>query len=225
MSVSRIISAALRGLLPFLLLSLAAAACAREETPGDFDYYVLALSWSPTFCGAKSAQAESEQCAPGRRYAFVVHGLWPQYTSGWPDFCETRERWVDEERIAEMMPIMPSKKLVIHQWRKHGSCSGLSQRDYFALVLSTREGLRIPARYLSPGADLVTTPEQLVEDFVQSNRALTQDMISVQCGSSTGAARLEELRICLDRQGAFAPCGRNERRNCQARTLLLPRVR
>lgn len=216
----------MRFLIPFILaLFIPASAAADEERPRVFDYYVLAMSWSPTFCGSKNARAEREQCAPGRKFAFVVHGLWPQYAEGWPDFCDTGERWVSEEQIDRMMDIMPSKKLIIHQWRKHGSCSGLSQEDYFETTRLWRDRLRIPARYLSPGADVMTTPDQLVQDFVKSNRDLTLDMISVQCGNAKGQARLEELRICLDRTGAFTSCGRNEQRRCQASELILPRVR
>jgi ribonuclease T2 len=212
-------------LLLITILLWVSPAFAREEKPGQFDYYVLVLSWSPTFCGTNAAQTEAAQCAPGRRLAFVVHGLWPQYQQGWPDFCDTREGWVNEEQIQQMMDIMPSKRLVIHQWRKHGSCSGLSQQDYFEATRSAREALRIPARYLSPGADLVVTPQQLVSDFTKSNRGLLTEMVSVQCGHGKGTASLRELRICLDRAGAFAPCGENERRQCQARQLILPKVR
>jgi ribonuclease T2 len=170
-------------------------ATAKVAVPGEFDYYVLALSWSPSYCAGEAGRNDHQQCAPGRRFAFVVHGLWPQYARGWPEFCRTRENWIPQELIDGVMDVMPSKRLIIHQWKKHGSCSGLTQSVYFNEVETLFGRLRIPARYLSPQAPIMVTPEQLVTDFVKSNVALTADMLSVQCGNATGQVRLSELRV------------------------------
>ena len=206
-------------------LSLADTAYAKAQKPGQFDYYVLALSWSPSYCAGEAGQNDSQQCAPGRRFAFVVHGLWPQYAKGWPEFCETRENWVPQKLIDGMMDVMPSKKLIIHEWKKHGTCSGLSQAEYFSSARQIFGGLRIPARYLSPQALVTITPEQLVTDFVKSNKALTADMLSVQCGNATGQARLSELFVCVNKAGSFTACGANEKRQCRAKTIVMPPVK
>jgi ribonuclease T2 len=206
-------------------LSLADTAYAKAQKSGQFDYYVLALSWSPSYCAGEAGQNESQQCAPGRRFAFVVHGLWPQYANGWPEFCETRENWVPQKLIDGMMDVMPSRKLIIHEWKKHGTCSGLSQVEYFNSARQIFGGLRIPARYLSPQAPVTITPRQLVVDFVKSNKALTADMLSVQCGNATGQARLSELFVCVNKAGSFTPCGTNEKRQCRAKTIVMPPVR
>ncbi len=161
----------------------------------------------------------------GRRFAFVVHGLWPQYERGWPRNCDSSEPRVPEERIGAMLDIMPSRNLVIHEWRKHGSCSGLSQKDYFGATRSFFGKVRIPARYVAPRADIVTTPVQLAADFVKTNRELTAAMISVQCGNARDRARLAELRICFDKAGSFIACGANEAAQCRARQLVMPPVR
>ncbi len=191
----------------------------------DFDYYVLALSWSPTYCAGDRGQDDFQQCAPGRKFAFVAHGLWPQHNRGWPQDCPTRENWVEQEQIDGMMDIMPSKRLIIHEWKKHGTCSGLSQEGYFSTVRRMFGQVRIPARYLSPQADVEVTSEQLIADFVKSNKGLTSRMLSVQCGNGTGRERLSELRICVDKSGVFAACGVNEKRQCRAETLVLPPVK
>jgi ribonuclease T2 len=208
-----------------LLLACALPATARGPRSGVFDYFVLSLSWSPTYCATPAGERDNSQCAPGRRFAFVLHGLWPQYDKGWPENCETRESWVDEDQIAAMMDIMPSRKLIIHEWKKHGTCAGVSQADYFRASRLLFEKVRVPARYLSPTADVITTPEQLVTDFVKTNRDITASMISVQCGNARDRARLSELRICLDKRGNFAACGANELRACRAKTLVMPQVR
>lgn len=198
-----------------------ASAAAKAPVPGAFDYYVLALSWSPTYCAGEAGRNDHQQCAPGRRFAFVVHGLWPQYSKGWPEFCRTRETWIPQNLIDSVMDVMPSKRLIIHEWKKHGSCSGLSQAGYFLTAEAIFRAVKIPARYLSPLAPVTVTPDQLVTDFVKSNKALTMDMLSVQCGNATGKARLSELRVCVNKQGSFTACGRNEARQCKAKTLVL----
>jgi ribonuclease T2 len=216
------LAAAVTFLLAVLLTGLASA---RDTRPGDFDYLVLSLSWSPTYCDGPAGLDDHQQCAPGKRFAFVVHGLWPQYMRGWPEYCATRETWVPQQLIDTLLPIMPSKKLIIHEWKKHGSCSGLTMANYFKVTQLLFQKVNIPARYLSPQAPVLTTPEQLVTDFVKTNRDLGAEMLSVQCGNARDRARLSELRICIDRRGSFRQCGSNEERQCQARTLVMPPVR
>ena len=210
-----------------IILNLVFAEVSRAEVqkPGQFDYYVLALSWSPSYCDGQAGQNDNQQCAPGRRFAFVVHGLWPQYDRGWPEYCATNEVWIPQKLIDGMMDVMPSKKLIIHEWKKHGTCSGLSQADYFGSVRQIYGSLRIPARYLTPRAMVTITPEQLVTDFVKSNRGLTADMLSVQCGNARDRARLSELRVCVKKTGSFTTCGENETRQCRAKTIVLPPVK
>jgi ribonuclease T2 len=207
------------------LLNAPTALSRQADRPGIFDYFVLSLSWSPTYCAGPDGADDRQQCAPGKRFAFVVHGLWPQYRQGWPEYCVTQENWVPEGVIGSMLDIMPSRKLIIHEWKKHGSCTGVSIADYFRATRLLFERVKIPARYVSPTAPVTTTPEQLVSDFVKTNRNLTADMISVQCGNARDRARLSELRICLDRRGNFSQCGANEKRQCVARTLVMPPVR
>jgi ribonuclease T2 len=198
---------------------------AKTPVVGRFDYYALSLSWSPSYCEAQSQERNDPQCDPGRDFAFVVHGLWPQYDRGWPESCRTREPWVPEDLIGAMLDIMPSKRLIIHEWKKHGSCSGLKMREYFDETRELFGKVRIPARYLAPTADVSTTPDQLVSDFVKTNAGLTGDMLSVQCGNARDRARLAELRICFSKMGDFQHCGANERRSCRAKTLIMPKVR
>lgn len=218
-------SGGIAGLLFAVTFALAPPASARDSSPAQFDYYTLALSWSPTYCASDAGKDDRQQCGLGRAYAFVVHGLWPQYARGWPEHCRLRERWVPDGLIDTMLDIMPSKKLIIHEWRKHGSCSGLGIQPYFDLTRQLFEKVRIPARYLSPRAPVVTTPGEIVSDFLKTNRDLEADMLSVQCGNSRGAARLAELRVCFGKNGNFQSCGINERRQCRAERLVLPPVR
>jgi ribonuclease T2 len=216
---------ALPCLLAAVLLALAAGSARPGARTGAFDYLVLALSWSPTYCASDDGRGNGSQCAPGRRYAFTVHGLWPQFDKGWPEYCASGERYVPEVLIDGMLDIMPSKRLVIHEWRKHGTCSGLSQEGYFAATRALFAKLRIPARYLAPRAAIETTPETLRADFLKTNAWLSEDMMSVQCGNRRDTARLSELRLCFSRDLKPRPCGDNERHQCAAAALILPPVR
>ena len=64
--------------------------------PGKFDYYVLALSWSPEFCHSHPANA---QCSG--HFGFVVHGLWPQFVDGYPEHCSTQPGLADPSSMTD----------------------------------------------------------------------------------------------------------------------------
>ena len=117
---------------------------------GDFDYFALVLSWSPTYCAGEGDRNEA-QCNGKRPYAFVLHGLWPQYTKGWPDSCRTDKKpWVPQATIDRMLDIMPSPRLVIHEYRKHGTCSGLEPEGYYGLSRRLFSSVKIPPRFVMP---------------------------------------------------------------------------
>jgi ribonuclease T2 len=196
---------------------------------GSFDYYVLALSWSPTYCAARKGNRYDPQCDARRQrpYAFVLHGLWPQYERGWPQDCTSPDRgWVPGPVADRMLDIMPSRKLIFSQYRKHGTCSGLGVDRYFGLARRLYESVKIPPRFVGLADDrMLISPSDLVSEFLAANPDLRPDMIVVQCGGPGN--RLREVRICFDRSGAFRACGANEnqRRLCSANRMYVPPVR
>ena len=121
--------------LSFLVGSadIAAAQDRRQNEPGQFDFYVLALSWSPSFCeaaGERGRDARSSNAA-ARPYSFVVHGLWPQYENGFPEFCQRPAPRLNRNIVSSMLDLMPAPRLIFHEWDKHGTCSGLSPQRLF----------------------------------------------------------------------------------------------
>lgn len=222
---SPLFAAAVFVLAAVLLIASTPRGSARDETAGIFDYWTLVLSWSPTYCASAAGRRDQGQCGAGRRYAFVVHGLWPQYDSGWPDFCRGGRKWVPSHVIDATLSVMPSKRLIIHEWRKHGSCAGLRPEAYFGRIRKLFAAVKIPARYLSPNRPVMTTPDQMRRDFVSTNRWLKPAMISINCGNRRDRARLRDVRVCFDRKFVPVPCGANERRQCRAGLLVLPPVR
>ncbi len=196
----------------------------KKSKAGVFDYYSLVLSWSPTFCDSNAGRRDRAQCGKNRHYAFVVHGLWPQHEKGWPQNCRVKkgEFYIPRKVINNMLDIMPSKRLVIHEWKKHGTCSGLSNKDYFGVTRDLFKRIKIPARYQQPNSYITTTPKQLESDFIEANEGLDASMISVQCGRRK---RLKEIRVCFTKDLKLRSCGSNEKRECRANALVLPPVR
>lgn len=194
----------------------------RQNEPGKFDFYVLALSWSPSYCEAMEERGREarEQCG-ARPYSFVVHGLWPQYERGFPEFCQVPAPKLDRSIVSSMLDLMPSPRLVFHQWDKHGTCSGLAPRAYFEAVRKARAGVRIPSEYLDVKTPLTVTPDEVEAAFVQANPGLTRAGIAVTCDSR----RLHEVRICLTKDFKFRDCPEVDRRACRRERLLMPPVR
>ncbi|MFM9846346.1 MAG: ribonuclease T2 family protein [Hyphomicrobiaceae bacterium] len=194
---------------------------------GRFDYYALVLSWSPTFCASQRDRNEPQcNARDGRQYAFVLHGLWPQHERGWPQDCPTRDRpFVPRPTIDRMLDIMPSPRLVIHEYRKHGTCSGLSPDAYYDLARRLYAKVKIPPRFVRPNQSFFVTPGDLREEFLSANPTLKDESVAVACGGPGG--RLREVRICFSREGEFRPCGRNEdaRRLCSQPRMYVPPVR
>ncbi len=208
-----------------LLLTPCAGVLQAGGKPGKFAYYVLALSWSPTYCESEGRGRKDAQCSGARPYAFVLHGLWPQYAKGWPENCDIGKKpWVPREVIDSMLDIMPARRLVIHEYNKHGTCSGLSPRDYFALSRALFEQVRVPARYLDPRKFATVTPGQIESDFLSTNPALSPEMISISCGARR---RLREVRICFSTGRKPIPCGDNEDQSklCRLDKIVMPPVR
>jgi ribonuclease T2 len=201
----------------------------RNDQPGVFDYYVLALSWSPTYCASRRDNRYEPQCdrRSGRPYAFVLHGLWPQFNRGWPQHCQSADRGYVPRPVANrMLDIMPSDKLIFNEYRKHGTCTGLGVDGYFDLARRFYETVKIPERFVGLTDDRLTiSPEELVADFLSANPDLKPDMIAVVCGGS--GDRLREVRICFDKGGSYRACGRNEdrRKLCSADRMYVPPVR
>jgi ribonuclease T2 len=203
-----------------VLLLQAAAARAQDHEPGRFDYYVLVLSWTPTYCAHEGDERGDRQCTARRPHGFTLHGLWPQYFDGWPQGCWSGKRpWVPEPVIEAMHDIMPSKNLVIHEYREHGTCAGLSPENYFDLSRDLYERIEIPSRFESLDDPLVLPPETIEREFLHANSWLRPEMMSVTCRKGA----LLDVRICFGRDLAPRACGRNEeRRVCRAPRTTVP---
>ena len=218
-------------------LGAALAQDRRQNKPGEFDFYVLSLSWSPSFCEASGERARGReqkadlQCGP-RPFSFVVHGLWPQYEKGFPEFCQQPAPRLDRNIV--------SGRPLCHGWTSNrdprpsstspfGECRQSRNRRvisascfaYFEIIRKARAAVKIPENYLELSRPLTVTPDEVEEAFVTANPGLSRAGIAVTCD----ARRLQEVRICLSKDLKFRNCGQSERRLCRRDQLVMPPLR
>jgi ribonuclease T2 len=185
---------------------------------GDFDFYVLSLTWAPAYCAGENP--DPAECA-SRPRGFVLHRLWPQYETGYPDYCPSSEpRWLDDGILAAIADVMRSAGFAGYQWRKHGLCSGLAAGEYFATMRHAFAAVAIPPRYAGPPADVRVSPAAIETAFVAANPGLTTDAMSVQCRKG----RLTEIRICFTKELTFRRCLEVDDDTCRSTTIVVPAV-
>ena len=196
--------------LIFTLMIMAGALHADCEKAGKFDYYVLALSWTPTWCALEGDARGSEQCDASKDFGWTLHGLWPQFHQGWPSYCNTIERQPSRSMTNGMSDIMGTSGLAWHQWKKHGTCSGLSARDYYALSREAYGKINRPALFRKL-KEPVKVPAQVIEEaFLNENPSLKANTLTITCKQG----RIQEARVCFSKALDPVPCGRDTIKDC-----------
>lgn len=204
-----------------LMLILSTPAFAEGEKAGEFDYYLLSLSWSPTWCATTGDARGDDRCDARHDYSFTLHGLWPQYESGWPSYCRTGQRDPTRAQSAAMADIMGSSGLAWYQWKKHGRCVGLAAADYYAAARAAHDSITIPEVFRRLNRN-VKLPASVVEDaFLEANPALERNMITITCDQG----RIQEARICLTKDLRPRTCGADTIRDCRMKDALMEAVR
>ena len=189
--------------------------------PGQFDFYVLSLSWSPGFCATGGDDKGRDQCRTGSNIGFTVHGLWPQYDRGYPSDCNGSR---SPSRIALQATdgVYPDEGLARYEWRKHGTCSGLSAMEYFTAVKRARDAVTIPPRFKDPHQGQVLSPADVDRAFTEANPRLRPGMVAAICQRGT----LDEVRICFSKDlKDFQACPEVARAECHAQSVQVPAVR
>lgn len=204
-------------------LNGSALAAGKTGAPaGNFDFYVLSLSWSPSWCATHPEGQKTAQCDPTKDYGFIVHGLWPQNESGYPEFCATRlpDR-VPANMGRDYLDIIPSMGLIGHEWRKHGTCSGLSQMDYFKTIRTAYGKIAIPPAFAKMDQGRSADPASIEKAFLAANPGMSSKGIAVSCSSH----RLQEIRICLTKDLQFRECAEVDADACPLKSIDIPPVR
>ena len=199
----------------------ATVAHADGEPAGDFDYYVMSLSWPPNWCALEGDARNDPQCDDGTGTTFVLHGLWPQYESGWPSYCRTSERDPSRGETAAMADVFGGAGSAFYQWKKHGRCSGLSSADYFKLARRAYQTVRISDVFPRIDRDLKVPAEVIEGAFLDANPGLARDQVTVTCRSGM----IQEVRICLTKDLQPRRCGTDTIRDCRLPDAILEAVR
>jgi ribonuclease T2 len=189
--------------------------------PGDFDFYVFSLSWSPGFCDTGGAGKAKDQCRDGANLGFVVHGLWPQYNQGFPSDCPgvSSPSWI---ALQSIQGLYPDIGLARYEWRKHGTCSGKSPTAYFADVRRAHDLIAIPSTFQNAQSELDTSPLDIQRAFIAANPRLRPGMMSVECVDG----ELSEVRICLSKDVRnFVPCPEVVRHGCRSQSIAISPMR
>ena len=204
--------------LALLLLALAAAPLAGRTAraddpherygapPGEFDLYLLSLSWSPGFCDLEGERKGKRECAPGARLGLVVHGLWPQFENGdYPTFCDRSKNYVPGASLDIARAIYRDRGLAIGEWRKHGECSGLAPSLYYQAAIALFRKIKVPATLVAPAAALHAKPAEIAQAFASANPGVIEPgMVTVSCRRR----ELEEVRFCVAKDlSGFRSCG------------------
>jgi len=178
---------------------------ALTAVPGQFDFYVLNLSWSPEFCHSHPSAAE---CAQHR--AFTLHGLWPQNNDGtYPEDCSAAPGPANPSQYAD---IYPDASLLQHEWQTHGTCSGLAPDQFLTLARNAEQSIHIPVELAQLTQQTVLTPAQITTLFTQSNPSLPAASLAITCGNNF----LTAVEVCLDKSlkpescSAVKTCGANQ---------------
>ena len=203
------------------LLIWGAPLWAEGERAGKFDYYVLSLSWSPTWCALEGDARGADQCDDRHDFGWTLHGLWPQNERGWPSYCRTAERDPSRGQTKAMADIMGSGGLAWHQWKKHGRCSGLSSDAYFEISRRAYASLTRPVVFRNLEKP-VKLPAKVVEEaFLESNPRLSPDMITITCKNR----RIQEVRLCLNKDLEPRICGEDVVGDCSIKDALFDPIR
>jgi len=189
--------------------------------PGAFDYYVLSLSWSPEFCASRNSGSGDQQCGSGRRFGFVVHGLWPQYErGGYPASCAPVSP-VPSSIVNSMLPLMPSPQLIQHEWETHGSCSGLAVTSYFQQIQKAFATVKVPDDFKAPIKQIEIPPATVTSKFIGANPSFPPTAVKVQCR----ARYLSEVRVCLTKDLKARACSADVRDTCRANSIIMRPLR
>ncbi|MBI2689169.1 MAG: ribonuclease T2 [Acidobacteria bacterium] len=189
-------------------------------TAGEFDFYLLSLSWSPQYCSSSAGARDNTQCGQ-RQYEFVLHGLWPQYERSWPQFCSTSQT-LSNPVVEKMMDIMPSRRLIRHEWEKHGVCSGMSAAEYFGKARTAFGNVKIPSGFQSPRNARTVAPAKIRDEFAAANPGVLKEAITVGCAGRF----LSEVRVCAGKDLKARACPAEvQRQGCRMAEIIVQPVR
>jgi ribonuclease T2 len=194
---------------PFAASVRSARPNAATTSPQKFDYYLLNLSWSPEFCHSHPSDI---QCA--QHSTFVLHGLWPESNDGsYPESCSNAPGPSDPSQYSD---IYPDPGLLQHEWKTHGTCSGLSPDAFFQLARKAFHSVAIPSTLATLNKQISLPPAKILGLFTDANPAIPSASLAMTCGSNY----LTAVEVCVDK--SLNPVACSGIRSCRANTVRIP---
>lgn len=177
--------------------------------PAPFDFYLLAMTLHPAFCA--DGHSRKAECR-ARAGMLAIHGLWPESLrpGAYPRDCPGPRLALGRPLAAELRPLMPgmADDLHEHEWRRHGTCSGLDDDEYFrhTLTLARRIDHALSSRLTSLSGRSVSAAE--LRRHVEQVAPGMADTLTFHCRTlrdapreHRGQAYLVEIRQCVDDDG------------------------
>lgn len=174
-----------------------------------FDYYLLNLSWSPEFC---YSHPNAVEC--GQHRTFTLHGLWPQNNTG--PYIKNCSHAPGPRDAAAYSDIYPNPGLLRHEWKTHGTCSGLTPDAFFDLARKAVQSVAIPTELASLDRQISMPPAQILDLFVRANPSFPRESLALSCGNNY----LTAIEVCMSKTLRPTACG--SIRSCRANTVRIP---
>jgi len=163
----------------------------------DFSFYVYASEWAGSVCKTNDCNQDE-----GVSTTFWnIHGLWPSDGTMNPNYC-TEEKF-DATQIKDLKEDLAkywnglyssADAFHAHEWEKHGTCSKMSQYDFFSAVLKVAESLDVYGTLVkhgvSPGksVDCTEVAQIIQQEYGVQSFTLTAD----------NKGNLASLELCVD---------------------------
>ena len=190
-----------------VLALITTPAAAQPRNPGAFDYYLLSLSVAPSFCTFEPEKSECRSITPAQYQAtpLTIHGLWPNLahtgSRRQPQYCDPSAFSVSPEvrsQLARLMPAGPG--LANYEWRKHGTCSGLTADQYFGTEahLAQQANTTIGAAMLAQG-DTIRIADLLQAIAARDPALATAVIVDCRTPRGGGPALVAEIRVTLSK--------------------------
>ena len=103
-----------------------------------------------------------------------------------------------------------------HEWKTHGTCSGLSPDEYFSAARKAFKSVKVPPRLAGLKSQVSMPPDQILALFAASDSQIPQSAMALSCGNN----HLTAFEVCLDK--SFQPIACSGVRSCRANTVRIP---
>lgn len=168
-------------------------------------HYLLSINFAPAACVLHPERRKLRQCQEG--YALIVHGLWKEKAVTKEEPCSEKPPELSPIQQSVLEKIMPDEEMRNKAWQSYGACTGLSAQEYFRVVMSYANKLKVPELFTeSSPSDREFEQDFLSQEVQKLNTNLPEKGFYFRCQTQQDKTFLTEVRVCYDKLGQFAAC-------------------